>query len=82
VECRADSNVPIIANYGAGAKRKPDFILVDYRTMIRKLLHLINQGKNGKSRDKRALLRDYMRFLAADRPSGITSSNGQSNNKK
>jgi len=82
VECRAEGNVPIMANYGAGAQRKPDFSLADYRTMIRKLPHWINQGKSGKSRDTRALLRDYVLVLAADRPSGITSSDHQSNNKK
>jgi integrase len=60
----AQGRVPILANNGAGAQRRPDFSLADYRTMIRKLPHWINQGKSGKSRDMRALLRDYVLIVA------------------
>ena len=56
--------VPILANKGEEGKRRPDFGLDDYRTMIRKLPHWIEQGKGGKSRDMRHLLRDYVLILA------------------
>lgn len=56
--------VPILANKGEGAKRRPDFSLEDYRKMIRKLPHWIDKGKGGKSRDMRYLLRDYVLILA------------------
>jgi hypothetical protein len=54
------AKVPILANKGEETKRRPDFSLEDYRTMIRKLPHWIEQGKGGKSRDMRYLLRDYV----------------------
>ena len=56
--------VPILANKGEEATRRPDFSLDDYRTLIRKLPHWIDQGKGGKSRDMRYLLRDYVLILA------------------
>ncbi|WP_375698434.1 tyrosine-type recombinase/integrase [Pseudophaeobacter sp. TrK17] len=56
--------VPILANKGEGAKRRPAFSLEDYRTMVRKLPHWIEQGKGGKSRDMRRLLRDYVLIVA------------------
>jgi integrase len=58
------AKVPILANNGEGAQRRPDFSLADYRTMIRKLPHFIEQGKGGKSRDMRELLRDYVLIVA------------------
>lgn len=56
--------VPILANKGEGAKRRPDFSLEDYRKMIRKLPSWIDKGKGGKSREMRYLLRDYVLILA------------------
>ncbi|WP_445809676.1 site-specific integrase [Yoonia sp.] len=58
------AKVPILANNGEGAQRRPDFSLADYRTMIRKLPYWIEQGKGGKSRDMRELLRDYVLIVA------------------
>lgn len=58
------AKVPILANKGEGAERRPDFSAEDYRTMIRKLPHWIEKGKGGKSRDMRYLLRDYVLILA------------------
>ncbi len=56
--------VPILANKGEEATRRPDFSLDDYRTMIRKLPHWIKTGKRGKSQHMRDLLRDYVLILA------------------
>lgn len=56
--------VPVLANKGEEGKRRPDFSLEDYRTMIRKLPSWIERGKGGKSRDMRYLLRDYVLILA------------------
>lgn len=56
--------VPILANKGEEGKRRPDFSLEDYRTMIRKLPSWTERGKGGKSRDMRYLLRDYVLILA------------------
>ncbi|WP_343117234.1 tyrosine-type recombinase/integrase [Ostreiculturibacter nitratireducens] len=60
----SQGKVPVLANNGEEAKRRPDFGLDDYRTMIRKLPHWIDKGKGGKSRDMRYLLRDYVLILA------------------
>jgi integrase len=60
----AQGKVPILANKGEEAKRRPDFSLDDYRTMIRKLPAWIKSGKRGKSEHMRALLRDYILILA------------------
>lgn len=60
----SQGKVPILANNGEEGKRRPDFSLNDYRTMIRKLPHWITEGKGGKSRHMRELLRDYVLILA------------------
>jgi integrase len=60
----SQGKVPILANNGEEGKRRPDFGLEDYRTMIRKLPSWITKGKKGKSQDMRALLRDYVLILA------------------
>ena len=60
----SQGKVPVLANNGEEAKRRPDFSLEDYRTMIRKLPHWIDKGKGGKSRDMRYLLRDYVLIMA------------------
>jgi integrase len=60
----SQGKVPILANKGEGAKRRPDFSLEDYRTMIRKLPSWITKGKQGKSQNMRALLRDYVLIMA------------------
>ena len=39
------AKVPILANNGEGARRRPDFSLADYRTMIRKVQHLLIRAK-------------------------------------
>ena len=60
----SQGKVPVLANNGEDAKRRPDFSLEDYRTLIRKLPHWIDKGKGGKSRDMRYLLRDYVLVMA------------------
>lgn len=60
----SQGKVPVLANNGEDAKRRPDFSLEDYRTLIRKLPHWIDKGKGGKSRDMRYLLRDYVLIMA------------------
>lgn len=60
----AQGKVPILSNKGESAERRPDFSRDEYRTLIRKLPHWIDQGKGGKSRDMRHLLRDYVLILA------------------
>jgi hypothetical protein len=45
----SQGKVPILANNGEEGKRRPDFSLDHYRTMIRKLPSWINSGKRGKS---------------------------------
>lgn len=56
--------VPVLANNGGSGGRRPDFSLDDYRTMIRKFPAWIEAGKQGKSREMRYLLRDYVLILA------------------
>jgi len=60
----AQGKVPILANKGEEGQRRPDFSLDDYRTMIRKLPSWIKGGKQGKSQNMRALLRDYVLIMA------------------
>jgi integrase len=60
----SQGKVPILANKGDEGQRRPDFSLEDYRTMIRKLPSWITKGKQGKSQNMRALLRDYVLIMA------------------
>ena len=55
---------PTLRNKGKGADRRPDFTLSEYRRMIRNLREWIKQGRDGKSREMRELLYDYVLILA------------------
>ena len=51
-------------NKGRDSVRRPDFTREEYATLIRKLPSWIDAGREGKSRDMRHLLRDYILILA------------------
>lgn len=58
------SHVPMLINKGKDSQRRPDFTREEYRKMLGHLPHWINEGRQGKSRDMRHLLRDYVLILA------------------
>ena len=58
------SQVPVLVNKGRDSVRRPDFTREEYATLIRKLPSWIDAGREGKSRDMRHLLRDYILILA------------------
>jgi len=58
------THVPALVNKGRDSVRRPDFRREEYRKMIARLPTWINEGRVGKSRDMRHLLRDYVLILA------------------
>ncbi len=58
------SQIPLLVNKGVDSERRPDFTMDEYRTLYRYMPHWISQGKDGKSRQMRELLRDYVLILA------------------
>jgi integrase len=58
------SQVPLLKNKGAKSERRPDLTVDEYRQLIRFMPNWIKQGKDGKSRSMRDLLRDYVLILA------------------
>jgi integrase len=58
------SQVPVLVNKGRDSTRRPDFRREEYKQLIRKMPGWINMGRDGKSRDMRHLLRDYILVLA------------------
>ena len=58
------SHVPVLISKGGDSTRRPDFSADEYRTLIRELPSWIDKGREGKSRDMRHLLRDYVLILA------------------
>ena len=60
----AKTQIPILINKGRDAERRPDFTLDEYRTLYRALRKWVHEGRKGKSRDMRELLRDYVLILA------------------
>gem|GEM_PF-40361 len=58
------SHVPQLINKGRDSERRPDFRREEYRRMIARLPSWINAGREGKSREMRHLLRDYVLILA------------------
>ena len=58
------SHVPTLLNKGRDSERRPDFRREEYRRMTAVMPHWINRGREGKSRDMRHLLRDYVLILA------------------
>jgi hypothetical protein len=56
--------VPVLINKGRDSTRRPDFSADEYRKLIRVLPSWIDKGREGKSRDMRHLLRDYVLILA------------------
>jgi hypothetical protein len=58
------SHVPVLINKGRDSTRRPDFSTDEYRKLIRVLPSWIDKGHEGKSRDMRHLLRDYVLILA------------------
>ena len=60
----AHKNVPLLVNRGEKSERRPDFTREEYRSLIRRLPHWIDQGKAGKPTDMRHLMRDYVLILA------------------
>jgi integrase len=58
------THVPVLINKGRDSQRRPDFRREEYREMIRSFPAWVNAGREGKSRDMRYLLRDYVLILA------------------
>lgn len=58
------SQLPVLAALPRDAQRRPDFTLDEYRQLFRFMRSWIKEGKAGKSRDMRELLRDYVLILA------------------
>jgi len=58
------THVPVLINKGRDSQRRPDFRREEYRTMIRSFPAWLDAGREGKSRDMRYLLRDYVLILA------------------
>ena len=60
----AKTQIPILENKGRDAVRRPDFTLDEYRKLYRALRKWVHEGRAGKSREMRELLRDYVLILA------------------
>jgi integrase len=60
----AKTQIPILENRGRDGQRRPDFTLDEYCKLYRALRAWIHQGRAGKSREMRELLRDYVLVLA------------------
>ena len=58
------SQVPELKNKGAKSERRPDFTAEEYRQLTRRMTKWIAEGRAGKSRWMRELLRDYVLILA------------------
>lgn len=58
------TQVPKLVNKKRDSSRRPDFTIEEYRTLIRKLKPFINASRDGKSREMRLLMRDYVLILA------------------
>jgi len=58
------SQLPELKNKGVKAERRADFTIDEYRQLIRFMRSWVKQGKDGKSRWMRELLRDYVLILA------------------
>lgn len=60
----AHSQVPLLTRQARDSERRPDFSLDEYRQLYRFMRSWVVDGKAGKSRDMRLLLRDYVLVLA------------------
>lgn len=58
------SKVPNLKNKGKKSERRPAFTLDEYRHLYRFMRGWIKEGRNGKPRMMRQLLRDYVLILA------------------
>ena len=58
------SQIPLLINKGQDSERRPDFTVEEYRQLFHFMPQWIMQGKDGKSRWMRHLLRDYVLILA------------------
>lgn len=58
------SKVPSLKNKGKKSERRPTFTLDEYRHLYRFMRGWIKEGRNGKPRMMRQLLRDYVLILA------------------
>ena len=60
----AHSQVPVLSAQTRDSQRRADFTLREYRQLYRFMRGWVRDGKGGKSRDMRELLRDYVLILA------------------
>jgi hypothetical protein len=51
------THVPVLINKGRDSERRPDFRREEYRKMLARLPSWVDEGREGKSRDMRHLLR-------------------------
>lgn len=58
------SQIPELKNKGAKSERRADFTLDEYKHLFHFMRSWVKQGKEGKSRWMRELLRDYVLILA------------------
>jgi integrase len=57
------SQIPVLENKGEASERRPDFTLEEWQKICRGLHEFVNEGRQGKSREMRLLLRDYVFIL-------------------
>lgn len=60
----SQTQVPKLINKKRDSTRRPDFTIEEYRTLIRKFKSFIDASRDGKSREMRLLMRDYVLILA------------------
>jgi integrase len=58
------SHIPKLVNKKRDSERRPDFTIEEYRVLIRKLKSFVDASRDGKSREMRMLMRDYVLVLA------------------
>jgi integrase len=57
------SQIPVLKNKGAKSERRADFTIEEYTQLYRFMRSWVRQGKDGKSRWMRELLREYVLIL-------------------
>lgn len=57
------TQIPVLQNKGVKSERRPNFTLEEYRKLVKFMRTWVKNGKEGKSRDMRNLLRDYVLIL-------------------
>jgi integrase len=59
------AQIPDLQNKGLKAERRAAFTLVEYKELIRGLNEWVKTGRDGKSRDMKMLMRDYVMIVVS-----------------